>query len=69
MFGITLVQAPWIITFKTGSLIIHSPIWAGGGGRIDFGTLALEWLAIGVVYSALLFMFKSKIKEGETAAH
>lgn len=39
------------------------PIWSGrSGASINMGTLAVEWVAIGVVYTALFFMLKDNKK-------
>lgn len=72
VFVVTLFNASWDVTTNSGlpnAVVRHwettAPIWDSPGGTfntatLQVGTLIVEWMALGVVYIALLFFLKTK---------
>jgi hypothetical protein len=66
VFFATLLAAPWEIDINDGFTHVHrnvySPIFSAynDAAKLQFGTLFVWWFAIGVMYVALFFLFKSR---------
>ena len=68
IFFATLLAAPWGIDVSVGDFHSHhnvySPIFSAynEAAKPQFGVLFVWWLAIGVIYVALFFLFKTPRK-------
>jgi ABC-type uncharacterized transport system permease subunit len=66
IFFATLLAAPWEIDINDPGFThvhrnVYSPIFSAynDAAKIQFGTLFVWWFAIGVIYVALFFLFKT----------
>ena len=62
-----LLSASWYVNTGHSGYLYASPIWSPPGKATDTVTLQvgrpiIEWLAIGIPYGLLLFIFKTKKK-------
>ncbi len=62
-----LLSASWEVNTGHSGYLYASPIWSPPGKATDTATLQvgrpiIEWLAIGIPYGLLMFMFKTKKK-------
>jgi hypothetical protein len=72
LFCVTLWQAPWELSrsdysyatkqIERRATSYHAPVWDSGPGqtRLKVEVLAVEWLAIGLLYTAVFFLLRGK---------